>query len=78
MVPNETLAQRFGALVRDRRNATGLTQVALAESIGFTQAAVSAWESGDSVPTLPAILAICGRLQITLHELQQLRGDEAA
>jgi transcriptional regulator with XRE-family HTH domain len=50
-------------LVRDVRTRADLTQRELAERVGTTQSAVSAWERGRDVPrvdTLGRILTACG------------------
>ncbi len=52
-----------GALVAEVRRRADLTQAALAERLGTTQSAVSAWERGHDIPrvdTLARILTACG------------------
>lgn len=43
--------QRFGAVLRRHLKLRGLSQRALAERLGTTQAAVSAWARGKSAPS---------------------------
>src|SRR5918996_5488638 len=43
--------QRFGATLRRHLKLWGLSQSALAERVGTTQSAVSAWASGKSMPS---------------------------
>lgn len=61
---SETLSRvRTGQLIRDARTYEGLTQQELAERLGTSQSAISAWESGREnlrVATLARILRACG------------------
>lgn len=60
----ETLSRiRTGQLIRDARTYEGLTQQDLADRLGTSQSAISAWESGREnlrVDTLARILQACG------------------
>ena len=60
----ETLSRiRTGQLLRDARIYEGLTQAELAERLGTSQSAISAWEKGREnlrVDTLAKILRACG------------------
>lgn len=60
----ETLSRiRTGQLVRDARIYEGLTQAELAERLGTSQSAISAWERGREnlrVDTLAKLLRACG------------------
>lgn len=62
--PTHTLSRlRPGELVRDARALAGITQRELAERLGTTQSAVSAWERGHDIPrvdTLARALQACG------------------
>lgn len=58
----------FGAGIRLARLARGLTQAALAASVGVTQGAVSSWEQGLESPSFTHIL------KLFLH-LPELRGS---
>lgn len=53
-------------LLRDARRSAGLTQAALAERAGTSQAAVARYESGSAVPTLRTLDRL---LRATGHEL---------
>jgi transcriptional regulator with XRE-family HTH domain len=53
---NETLCATFGATIRARRIALGLTQQTVAAAVGWTRAEmVSLVESGDRMPNLNRI-----------------------
>lgn len=51
------------------RKANDLTQEELAEKIGVSRQAVSKWESGQSVPELDKIVALCELFDITTDYL---------
>lgn len=58
-----TYVGRFAARLRELRQAAGLTQKEAAERLGFPQAVISRWETGERSPTLkqlPAIAKIYG------------------
>jgi uncharacterized protein len=46
---------RAGALLRRARNRAGLSQVELAARAGLTQSVISAYESGQRQPSIPAL-----------------------
>lgn len=63
---------RFAALLRERR--PGLpaplnTQEGLAEHLGVRQPAVSAWERGLSLPTIPLFLQLLDLLGVSPDDL---------
>lgn len=47
------------AAVRAIRSAAGLTQSALAAKIGASQVNVSRWETGERIPSGPAVARLC-------------------
>lgn len=58
-------------LIREARQAAGLSQVALAERLSTTQSAVSRWECGHDEPrlsTLRSILRACDRRLVLSSE----------
>ena len=64
-------------LIREARQAAGLSQVALAERLSTTQSAVSRWECGHEEPrlsTLRSILRACDRRLVLSTEPHPL-GD---
>ena len=66
---------RLGLELRRRRTAQGLTQAALGQPL--TKAFVSSVEHGRSVPSLPALRLMTGRLGITLGEFLACVEDES-
>jgi uncharacterized protein len=55
-----------GALLRQARNASGLSQAELAARAGVTQSVISAYESGHRQPGLPTLSAL---IEAAGHEL---------
>ncbi|TDQ01498.1 helix-turn-helix domain-containing protein [Labedaea rhizosphaerae] len=49
------LAFELGKAVREMREASGWTQVQLAEAAGMTQPAIARFEAGGTVPTIPVL-----------------------
>lgn len=52
------LAVEVGANIRRRRTRRGLNQAQLGAAIGRDHSTVSRWESGERLPTLPALIAL--------------------
>ena len=55
---------KFGEKLRELREATGLTQKALAEASGQAQQSLARWENGDHVPTIDALQSLCRTLGV--------------
>lgn len=51
------------------RKANGLTQEQLAEKLGVSRQSVSKWESGQAVPELDKVIAICEVFHVTADYL---------
>lgn len=62
-------AAAIGQKIRQAREARGLTQEMLAESLGVTQAAVSYWEAGRRAPDVDDLVAIADALNIDIAAL---------
>ncbi|MDD5986312.1 MAG: helix-turn-helix transcriptional regulator [Eubacteriales bacterium] len=60
---------KFGAYIREKRNARGLSQKDLASRLYITESAVSKWERGKSYPDITLITLLCEILQVSEHEL---------
>ena len=67
--------RRLGQELRRRRNDRGLTQAAL--GVPLTKGFVSAVERGRTVPSLPALRLMAGRLGTTLGEFLTAVDDES-
>ena len=65
----ESLAQRFGRVVRDMRVERGLSQVDFGERCGFYQTYLSRIENGRANPSLNAMEVIANALGVTVYEL---------
>lgn len=58
--------------IRERREALGMSQQSLAEKVGVNQTAISQWERGISMPTLPKAFALAGALNCKVEDLYPL------
>ncbi|HEY9273395.1 helix-turn-helix transcriptional regulator [Achromobacter sp.] len=65
----------FGSRFKAARQAVGLTQDALADLMGITKSAISAYENDRETPSFEKLQALREHLQISLDEL--VCGDEA-
>ncbi|PNG46893.1 MULTISPECIES: helix-turn-helix transcriptional regulator [unclassified Variovorax] len=65
----ESLAQRFGRVVRDMRVERGLSQVDFGERCGFYQTYLSRIENGRANPSLNAVEVIANALGVTVYQL---------
>ncbi|PTM98079.1 helix-turn-helix domain-containing protein [Streptomyces sp. VMFN-G11Ma] len=57
----------LGHAVRERREALGMTQDQLAEVAGMRQPAVTRFEAGGTMPTLPLLERLAVALGMRLH-----------
>nr|WP_318237931.1 helix-turn-helix transcriptional regulator [Cupriavidus sp. CV2] len=64
-----TLRRRFGTRIRDLRKATGLSQEAFADRVGFARTYMSRIETGGANPSLDAIETLATALRITVADL---------
>ena len=55
--------------IKVQRKKAGLTQIQLAEAIGVTQANVSIWENGKSLPTADKLKKISEILNCSIEDL---------
>lgn len=54
--------QRWGRIIRERRQLTGMSQYALADELQVRQGAVSAWERGTRLPSRRNLRRLCQAL----------------
>jgi two-component system, OmpR family, sensor kinase len=67
--------QRLGTFVRQRRVALGITQVQLADRVGWTQERVSVLENGKyGMPSLPSLSHLASTLDSTLFAMLTAAG----
>lgn len=64
-----TLAQQFGACVRELRMEMGLSQVEFGEKCGFYQTYLSRVERGQANPTLNAMEVMAAAFGLSVFEL---------
>ena len=60
---------RLSANLKRLRNDAGLSQQAMADSIGCTQSALSMWENGTRVPSVDAVCRIADYFGISVDTL---------
>jgi transcriptional regulator with XRE-family HTH domain len=64
-----TLQAQFGAVVKRRRLAAGLSQEALAEAAGLHFTYISLLERGKRAPTIVVVKKLSGALNTSMTEL---------
>lgn len=64
-----------GKRIRLARQMRRMSQTELADRIGYTSKAVSAWERGVNTPTGDAIRELCRALGISADWLLDVKGD---
>lgn len=62
---------RFGARLRELRQAAGLTQLALARKAGLSHHAICHWEQGLREPSWSSVLALAQALRVDIRVFQQ-------
>lgn len=68
-VPPKRRSEEFAQLIRSGRERAGLTQEALADSVGVHRTTIVRWEGGDATLTDPALVrAVCLELGIDPRE----------
>ena len=61
--------------IREKRRACGYTQERLAQALGLTPAAVSKWETGQTLPDVTLLCPLAEALGITTDELLGFNPD---
>ena len=59
-------------LLEERRRASGLTQLELAEKVGVSRKSINSIENGIYIPTTVLALKMATALNCTIHDLFQL------
>ena len=76
--PVDTLQQRFGRVVRRRREAAGLSQEALADEAGLHRTYISLLERGLRMPSIEVVrklaVALSTSMASLIGELERARG----
>lgn len=63
------VTRAFAYRVRELRCGAGLGQAELADLLGVSRKAVSAWERGRQVPPIDTLVALSTRLGLELQDL---------
>ncbi len=64
-------AERTGMLIREEREACGMTQVAMAEALKVSVSAISKWEQGAMKMAAPTYIKIMALFRDKRMELEQ-------
>ncbi len=75
---HHTVATRWGALIRHKRTTSRVLQVTLAATVGVTQATISDWERGVSVPAPVMQSRLIAALNIAGDDLAAIYAETAA
>ncbi len=70
------LSAEMGASIRIIRQSKKITAKQIAQRIGVTEAAMTAYERGERKIPVERLIAICKILGITIEDLYQERGIE--
>ncbi|MDH6238582.1 helix-turn-helix domain-containing protein [Cryobacterium sp. CG_9.6] len=70
-------ARDLGAAVRQRREALGLTQRALADAAGVSRETVLAFEAGKAGVSLGRVFTLLSALHLALHVADAPDGDDS-
>lgn len=62
MTKTTALGRRWGSIIKERREILQMTQYALADDVGVTQAAVTSWERGVTLPSRRNLRKLCSVL----------------
>ena len=61
--------KRIGQFIGQRRKEAGMTQKELADEIGVSDKTISKWETGNGLPDITMLGALCKVLEINVNEL---------
>jgi transcriptional regulator with XRE-family HTH domain len=62
-------AEKTGKLIRNKRQALGMSQKDLAEVLNISDKAVSKWERGKTFPDISMLIPLSEALEISLYDL---------
>jgi transcriptional regulator with XRE-family HTH domain len=65
----DTLQQKFGSVVRRRREKAGMSQEALADRAGLHRTYISLMERGLRTPSIEVVRQLAGALDTTMASL---------
>ena len=71
----EEICARLSANIKGRRKALQLTQSQLAEKLGYSEKAISKWESGKGLPPTVILPKLAHLLELSLDELMSAPGQ---
>ena len=62
-------AEKTGKLIRNKRQALGMSQKDLADVLNISDKAVSKWERGKTFPDISMLIPLSEALEISLYDL---------
>ena len=65
----ENYSRIFAENLKNTRKQMKLTQEQLAKKLGYTEKAISKWESGTSIPPAESLIMLADALNVTLDDL---------
>ena len=69
------MTEAFAKTLKERRRALGYTQRELGERLGYSEKAISKWESGVALPPSAVLLPLADALGVSVDELLSHRGE---
>lgn len=75
MAESRVFAWRLGQLIRRHRLDQGRIQADVATAIGVSLSSYSEYERGQTIPSVPVLLALIGELEITAEEFLALSNE---
>lgn len=66
----------IGERIRIYRNKKGISALQMSKKLGYTQTAVSLWETNKFLPSLISLLDICEFLDVSPNELLGWKGNK--
>ena len=69
------VAESFARNLKQKRCELGMTQRELAERIGYSEKAVSKWESGQTLPPATVLVALADTVRVSMDDLLSYKGS---
>ncbi len=69
------VTESFAKNLKQKRCELGMTQRELAEKIGYSEKAVSKWESGQTLPPATVLVTLADTMRVSMDELLSYKGN---
>lgn len=73
----EKLAENIGKNIMRLRKLTGMTQLELAEKLGYSDKSVSKWEQGNGIPDVRTLVQIAECFNVSVDDLIRENAEKA-